>query len=185
MDAKITDMQQTISAAEYIDNFRDEARFFALCKECGNFGRLWACPPFSDDMISPLRAFSKVTVFVTKIEPCDAHASMSDISEIFRVERRRIEPRLREMEAFTGGRAFAFAGECLYCPKGECTREKGEPCRHPELVRPSLEAVGFDIGKTTELLFGLPLLWSGPDGTPPAYYLLTTALFHNTPVSEN
>ena len=85
---------------------------------------------------------------------------------------------LAELERRTGGRAFSYVGSCLYCPEGSCTRPEGLPCRHPERVRPSLEACGFDIGRTTEELFGIPLLW-GTDGKLPAYLTLVCALFHN------
>ena len=44
-----------------------------------------------------------------------------------------------------GGRSFAYVGSCLYCPDGTCTRPEGNPCRHPELVRPSLEACGLSL----------------------------------------
>ncbi len=179
MEAKVTDLQATIPAAEYLKNYRNQARFFALCKECVNFGALWACPPFERDWTGELERYDLVTIFVTKIEPGRTDLSPDEVRELFRRERRRIEPRLRELEAQTCGTAFAFAGECLYCPEAGCTRLQGQPCRHPELVRPSLEGVGFDIGKTTESLFSLPLLWASPSGSTPSYYLLTTAIFHN------
>ena len=54
-------------------------------------------------------------------------------------------------------RDSAYVGTCLYCPEGTCTRPEAKPCRHPELVRPSLEACGFDIAHTTSDLFGIEL----------------------------
>lgn len=52
------------------------------------------------------------------------------------------------------------------------------PCRHPELVRPSLEACGFDIGRTTSELFGIELKW-GADGKMPEYLTLVCGFFHD------
>ena len=77
-----------------------------------------------------------------------------------------------------GCRSFAYVGTCLYCPEGTCTRPEAKPCRHPELVRPSLEACGFDIAHTTSELFGIELKW-GTDGSLPEYLTLVCGFFHN------
>lgn len=100
---------------------------------------------------------------------------------------------LLEKEAQLHGRAF-FAGTCLLCGRGAgqgtkrgakqgaesgggCTRREGLPCRHPDKVRPSLESMGFDIGKTAKELFGLELKWAS-DGMLPEYYVLVGAVMY-------
>ena len=88
------------------------------------------------------------------------------------------EARLLEMERLYGGRSFAYVGTCLYCPDGSCTRPAGKPCRHPDKVRPSLEACGFDIARTTSELFGIDLKW-GSEGRIPEYLTLVCGFFHN------
>ena len=93
-------------------------------------------------------------------------------------ERIRIESELLDMERKYGGRSFAYIGKCLHCPNNECTRNCGTPCRHPEKVRPSLEAFGFDIAKTLAELFNIELLW-GKDGKLPEYLVLVSGFFHN------
>ena len=103
---------------------------------------------------------------------------MSEAGRLIRPERQRLERRLLEMERRYGGRSFAYVGSCLYCPDGTCTRPEGNPCRHPELVRPSLEACGFDIGRTTSELFGIELKW-GADGKMPEYLTLVCGFFHD------
>jgi hypothetical protein len=45
-------------------------------------------------------------------------------------------------------------------------------------VRPSLEACGFDIGRTTSELFGIELRW-GSRGQMPEYLTLVCGFFHN------
>ena len=60
----------------------------------------------------------------------------------------------------------------------ERQRLEAKPCRHPELVRPSLEACGFDIARTTSELFGIELKW-GTDGSLPEYLTLVCGFFHN------
>lgn len=61
---------------------------------------------------------------------------------------------------------------------GRLIRPEAKPCRHPELVRPSLEACGFDIAHTTSELFGIELKW-GTDGSLPEYLTLVCGFFHN------
>ena len=51
----------------------------------------------------------------------------------------------------------------------------GEPCRHPELVRPSLEALGFNLGEVTRELFNIDMLW-GRHGRLPQYLTLVGAV---------
>lgn len=69
-------------------------------------------------------------------------------------------------------------GTCIHCPEGSCTRPEGRPCRHPELVRPSLEACGFDVARTASELFGIELKW-GSGGRMPEYLTLVCGFFHD------
>ena len=110
----------------------------------------------------------------TKIIP-----DRNDIPVEMTQERVRIEKELLEMERKYGGRGFAYVGKCLYCSGSECTRKRNRPCLHPDKVRPSLEAFGFDIGRTLSELFGIRLLW-GKDGILPEYLMLVSGLFHNS-----
>lgn len=50
-------------------------------------------------------------------------------------------------------------------------------------MRPSLEACGFDLCRTSEELFGIPLLWSC-DGRIPEYLMLVSGFFHNAGTIE-
>ena len=141
-----------ITVEGYIAEFRDEPHFLELCKQCTNYGKSWGCPPFDFD-----------TEYTQKL---------------ILPERIRIESELLDMERKYGGRSFAYIGKCLHCSDNECTRNCGTPCRHPEKVRPSLEAFGFDIAKTLSELFNIELLW-GKDGKLPEYLVLVSGFFHN------
>lgn len=179
MDLKYTakDYTVSISVDEYIRRFRDAERFMQFCKECANYNKVWVCPPFKHDLEEELRKYGTVSLIATKIMPSSPDIPLSESHRFIRQERLRIEKQLLEMEREDGGRAFAFAGSCLYCPADTCTRCEGLPCRHPELVRPSLEAYGFDIGRTTSELFGIELLWS-KNGFIPEYLTLVCGFFH-------
>lgn len=174
------DFTVEIPVEEYVRRFRDVDRFMPCCRACPNYGRVWACPPFDRDIDRELGRYSRALIVATKITPLDTGLPLSESQRLIRPERLRLESRLRQMERQCGGRSFAYAGSCLYCPEGTCTRTAGLPCRHPDKVRPSLEAYGFDIGRTTAELFGIDLLWS-TDGHIPVYLTLVTALLHNAP----
>lgn len=176
----VEDFTTSTTTEVYIRRFNDSERFMKYCMECGNYGKLWVCPPFSHDTLAEIRQYSDVLLVATKIMPDCKEIPYSEAQRLLRPERLRLEKRLRAMEKEYGGRAFAFAGSCLYCPDDTCARIKDKPCRHPDLVRPSLEAYGFDLGKTATELFGFPLLW-GKDGYLPEYLTLICALFHNSP----
>lgn len=177
---KVEDFTVNLPADEYIANFRNPDCFMKCCKECGNYGKVWACPPFSHDILAELRQYTDVILFATKIMPCCNDVPISEVQQFIRPERIRLEKQLLSMEQKYCGtaRAFAYAGSCLYCPEGTCSRLDNMPCRHPELVRPSLESYGFDLGKTATELFGFPLVW-GHDGKLPEYLTLICGLFHN------
>lgn len=169
-------LTQTIDASVYIRDYRDAEKFIQFCRQCGNYCHCWACPPFDEDPLGDTSLYDKAIIVAEKITPLTPGLPLSAAREILHPVRIQLEKELRDMETTVGGRSFAFAGNCLYCPEGECTRPSGLPCRHPQLVRPSLEACGFDISKTTEELFGIPLKW-GKDNTLPEYLTLVGGIF--------
>ncbi len=175
-DCRTSVLEATAEAAGYVARYRDAERFLELCRECPNFGRSWACPPFDIDMDEVLRAYSTVTFHAVRIEPLAKNLPVSAARDVMRPHRMEFERRLLDIECNEGGRVFTFAGECLHCSAGTCTRPYGKPCRHPERVRPSLEAWGFDVSRTVKDFLGLDLLW-GADGSLPEYLMLVGAHF--------
>ncbi len=157
--------------------FRDAERFIGFCRQCGNYGKRWGCPPFDYDPAEKLAAYDTAEIIATRIYPDREGLPLSEAAAIMRPVRERIEAELLHREKETGSLAFTFVGECLHCPPATCTRLCGLPCRHPDKVRPSLEAYGFDLGRTLTELFGIDLLWS-TDGTLPTYLTLICAIFH-------
>ncbi len=158
--------------SEFLAVYRAEPdRVRSYCAECGNYGRCWLCPPFDYDPLERFGRFTRVRVFASKIY---TEGAGQTAQQLFEPERRRVESRLRQLEAASGGMSLAFAGKCLYC--NECSRLHGEPCRHPELARPSLESWGIDVVLLAEKLFGIPLLWSDDPRRLPAYLTFVSAL---------
>lgn len=183
MDYSVENFTADISVDDYIERFRDERRFIGFCRECPNYGNSWGCPPFDFDTTEILRRYKNVHLIATKITPVDKTIPLDRSQELIRPERIRLERQLLEMERRHGGRSFAFVGKCLYCGDEPCARKAGKSCRHPDKVRPSLEAFGFDIGRTLSELFHIELLW-GKDGTLPPYLVLVCGFFHNSTIDQ-
>lgn len=173
MTANIERFEAVLPMAEFLEQYRSESdRIGSYCKECRNFGRCWLCPPFDYDPLQRFCQYSSVRVFASKIYT--GGDSSLTANRLFEPERRRVEALLRDLEVSTGGFSLAFAGKCLYC--SECSRLNGEPCRHPELARPSLESWGIDVVRLSERLFGIPLLWSADPLQLPEYLTFVSAL---------
>lgn len=118
----------------------------ARCAGCPKLGRRWSCPPFEgDDPFSAALAAMpgarlRLMVFEGDAEGAD--------SATLALEK-------------DGAAAFT-AGGCRLCEPADCTRALGEPCRHPERMRPSLQACGLDLTAAARDLLGITLQW-GPD----------------------
>lgn len=177
-------LTETLPLAELTRRFRNPEKFIAYCRECGRYGHCWACPPYAFDPSEVLAGYTVAWIAGIRIIPDEAlrnrlatpeEATETGREMLTRV-RAAIDPQLLAIErAHPGSRAF-FAGTCFACPEGSCTRDKGIPCRHPDRVRPSLEAFGFDIGAISSELLHNELKWSR-DGRLPEYFTLVSALF--------
>lgn len=172
------DFVVTLPAADYIARFRDADRIAGYCRTCPNYGQSWGCPPFDFDAQEYIGGYATALLVATRITPAAPGLPLTAARRLILPERERLESRLLDMESRWDGRAFAYVGSCLHCPEGSCTRPEGKPCRHPDRVRPSLEACGFDIGRTTSELFGIELRW-GYRGQMPEYLTLVCGFFHN------
>ena len=139
----------------------------------------WVEMPMAE-YIAGYRDFGRVRGYIsllaTKIVPTEGMVLTPETADkIIHRERERLDRMLLKMEREAAvpahtARAF-FAGTCLLCPPEHCTRREGRPCRHPESIRPSLEALGFDIARTAADIFHTPLQW-GRNGQPPEYITL-------------
>lgn len=183
MDYSITRKEVTVDAADFIRRYRDVQRIAALCGQCPSHGNSWGCPPFDFDPVTVSDGFSTVTLMGTTIGFDDATISscQGTKAKSRQVASRAMEevwqsllPELMEKERQSpGSRVFTF--RCRLCPEG-CTRPEGKPCRHPDRLRYSLEAVGFDVSAAAHDLLGIGLEWSS-DGSLPRHITLITALF--------
>lgn len=181
MKYTVTSKEAIVHADELIRRYRDVERIRQYCLQCPGYGKAWNCPPFDFDPRTCSDGFKTVKLIGTIIEfdeetrtACttaeqSAAAGKQAMEEVWKT----LLPRLYDMERHSpGSRCFTF--RCSLCPEG-CTRPSGQPCRHPEQLRHSLESVGFDVVAISRDLLGLELEWS-KDGSLPKHLTLVTAL---------
>ena len=183
IEYKSYDYTRMIPVDEYILNYRDERRFMAYCRECRRYGNCWSCPPFHDSE-DYLSGFRNLLIVCTQIIPLTLEVpdAVEAGQELIHKERSRLDKRLLALEEEYNGRAF-YAGSCILCPWEECTRRSGKACRYPLRIRRSLEACGFDLGRTTSELFGIEMKWS-ENRNLPEYLLLVSGFLSDreTPI---
>ena len=182
MNYTLSQKEVTVPADEFIRDYRDVERIRQYCLQCPGYGKAWNCPPFDFDPRTVSDGFKTVRLMATVIEfdettraACKTAEQSAEMGrEAMQEVWKTLLPRLYEMERQSpGSRCFTF--RCVLCPEG-CTRPEGKPCRHPELMRHSLESVGFDIVAMIRDLLGIDLEWS-TDGSLPKHITLVTALF--------
>ena len=109
------DFTAELPAAAYVARFRDAERVGGYCRECGNYGRSWGCPPFGFDMEEYVTRYGTALLVATRITPEEPGLPVSEAGRLILPERQRLERRLLEMERQYGGRSFAYVGTCIHC----------------------------------------------------------------------
>ncbi len=181
MNYKVSFKKASVKASEFVKRYRDPERMATMCGECPSFGNSWGCPPHDFNVTSVSDGYATVELMATIIEfdehvrlSCGTRAKARDVAECAMNEvLETLLPKMYEKERqVPGSRCFTF--RCRFCPEG-CTRPLGQPCRHPEQLRYSLEAVGFDVIAAAQDILGIGLEWS-EDGSLPHHITLVTAL---------
>lgn len=76
--------------------------------------------------------------------------------ETYEAAKKKLLQALLALEREFPGSKTIMAGGCTLCRT--CARVQGEPCRYPEKMRYSYSGLGFDLGRISEELLGMPLL---------------------------
>ena len=166
-----------IDAKTYINEFRRTDYFIEFCQQCKNYNRRYGCPPFGDETLSIVEDYDKVRIMGVKIIPNNKQLPLSAANDLMEPVITEMNEELLQLEKSLGGYAFGFVGTCPYCGGAPCARISGKPCRHPDNVRPSLEAFGFDMSKTAKDVLGLEIKWSQGELIP-EYLTLVCGVFY-------
>ncbi len=124
------------------------------CRACPMYGKRPGCPPHAPDWREAREWVSRFrSALLIKFE-----VNMENFEE----EKREVLLYLlqKEGEFFREGKPYAmalFPGSCNLCD--DCPFERGETCRLPTKVRPSIDAVGIELASLVELDFSESVLY--------------------------
>lgn len=195
---RIENLTARIVMEDYLRDYVDVPRFLGLCAQCSNYDNRWSCPPFDFDPLDHLKQFSAVRVIARKVSPIghwrfgeatgespsapaqgptftgENAENYDHVWQMLSTVKADLEAELFLMEEQFPGSRLLSGGSCYKCNQG-CTRPAGLPCRHPEMMRYSIEALGGDVEKIAADLLHSPLIWSKAGELPP-YYMLVGGL---------
>ena len=168
---------------EYIESCVDVSQFLEYCKQCDNYDRVWSCPSFSFDPEEYLKEYGSIRVIGYKVYVPEEERQRiyPDKERYLMMETLLAQPKEdldREMlalEAENPGSKALSGGSCLYCKPAECAKIEGKPCRHPEKMRYSIEALGGNVGLTVTKYLGQELEWI-EKGRLPRHFILVGGL---------
>lgn len=186
MNYYITNHIACIDTATYIKEYCKPETFIVYCESCRKFNKCWACPPFNKNPIPAMLEYKYIYIIGTKLRFKENYITQHQkgkpieelLDSIMTSARLELDPKILRLEEYLSGRAL-FAGTCHYCSPSPCSRVNNTPCKYPQKVRPSLEAYGFDISKTTEQLLEIKLQWSNSNKLPNYLVLVSGLLVNN------
>ncbi|MDD7511907.1 MAG: DUF2284 domain-containing protein [Peptostreptococcaceae bacterium] len=175
---KIEKYQARIDVKDYVEEYVNVEEFEEFCKACENYGKKWSCPPFKFDPLDYWNNYDRLYLIGMKIY-MDEEEQKNCRENIAKVKN-EMSNFLFEMELEYVGGVSLCAGSCEICgvEYENCTRSVNQPCRHPEHMRYSIEALGGNVGLTASKLLGLELQWI-EDGKMPEYFVLVGGLLYS------
>ena len=144
------------------------------CKACPNYEKVWSCPSYDFSPIDYWNRYSRIYIVARKII-FDDDTNVEDSSKIMAGVKKEMSKELYELEKQYEGSVSLSAGSCSLCSDKGCTRVLNKPCRHPELMRYSIESIGGNVGLTVSKLMGIELEWI-TEGKLPSYFVLVGGL---------
>ncbi|MDD6816837.1 MAG: DUF2284 domain-containing protein [Firmicutes bacterium] len=190
---RIERFQKEIGVSDYLEGYVAVEEFLEYCKACPNYGVIWSCPPFDFDAEGFWCRFSRLLVIARKIH-LPGGISQEEGLRILSDVKADMTRELLELEAANPGSVSLSAGSCSICRKSfgsetesenetvtgtaaphGCTRPDGQPCRYPDTMRYSIEALGGNVGLTVQKLLGIQLEWM-EEGKLPSYFVLVGGL---------
>ena len=180
--SKIERYEASIPVEDYMKGYVDVETFLGYCKQCQNYGKIWACPSYDFDVEEYWRQYKTLDLLAVKIfteeslrEKEYTGKEMQEVTQqILLPEKQKLSDELMKKEKEIPGSICLAAGSCTLC-QGNCTRKENKPCRYPDKMRYSIESLGGNVGLTISKLMGIELEWI-TEGKMPSYFVLVSGL---------
>lgn len=160
-----------VVAREDMLRYHDPVRIKGYCQSCEKYGKYWSCPPFENDPLARLPAWSHAVLVTQKTWVGDG-TNRDGLIDLFLTSRQAFVDMMRQRETLSPGAFSVVAGHCSDCTV--CTRPRGVTCCAPSRLRYSLEGLGFDVTGLSEGLAGQAIQW--PSSGMPDYLITVGAL---------
>ena len=175
--------EAVVSVEEYAEACVNVSEFLEYCKQCENYKKMWSCPEFDFDAESYWRQYQTFRIIGIKIlvpeEIREKSWTKEERGKLFEEmlwkEKEKLTEELFSLEKEYPGSVSLSAGSCMMCGSGNCARRAGEPCRHPEKLRYSIEALGGNVGLTVTKYLKQELQWI-EEGKMPDHFILVCGL---------
>ncbi len=145
--------------SKYILQYEELKKFKELCKEgCPNYKMKWSCPPYSPYYHDISKKYDFLTVCILTVQLDQFNYINKDYLKVKAANsilKSRAEKMLRA-KVFMNDKGIS-TGSCRMCKPCRCKRN--EPCRHPDKVMYSFEALGIHVSSMIEDLFDFKLQW--------------------------
>ena len=174
---------------ELKNNFWDIEKFEGFCKQCKNYGKLWSCPPYNFSIEEYVDRYKYVYIVGVKIvfdeDTLSSINTKEKISsytnETLHFMKNKIMNEMLKLEKLYPNSTSLSAGGCNLCEN--CSKLKNVQCIHPDLMRYSLESLGFDVGGVSSKLLNFELKWA-TEIRLPDYFSLIAGIMTNEEISD-
>ncbi|WP_305513200.1 DUF2284 domain-containing protein [Methanobrevibacter sp. V14] len=180
--SEIKKLMADVDVEEYYEKYVDFEKFSKLCmEEQEMLGYNWSYPPFDFDVDELWHSYNKLKLIAFKIEfsADELEATFTD-DQLKMVLKRfeRFKVRLmNDIYALEDEDSMGlFLGKCTLCMR--CTREFGMQCKMPLKMRYPIEALGGDVDKTVEDIFGYKIIYAH-EGRLPEYLIFVGGLLYD------
>ncbi len=164
--------RQTLPIDKLITDFYRLDKIRPFCLECPMYQKKWSCPPFDFNEEKYLRNYGYADILLLKINYSDTLRNLPVEDQkkigtlIIKKEKLKFLKKLYDLEKEVPNSKILSAGTCDLCEGMPCARVLSKPCRHPDLMRHSLESLGIDVVKLLDDVFKEDIKWSS-DGSLP------------------
>lgn len=142
---------------DILKDYMDFEYFTGLCRDgCPHYNLSYTCPPNSPKFTEYTKDYKSSLVIAMYMNVPKGKT----INEVHPYLRRILSGLLVPLEKVLNG-LLTDGGRCIYCEK--CTYIDNLPCRFPEKLRFSMEAMGLDLDKVCKNVLNHSIIWNEDD----------------------
>lgn len=156
-DSKVINVKARICRNTDIHKYMNFDYFTGLCKDgCPHYNLSYTCPPNSPTYTTYTKDYENVLV-IAMYTDINEENSINDVHPYLR---RLLSDILIPLEKEFDG-LLTDGGRCRYCE--ECTYVDNLPCRFPDKIRFSMEAMGIDLDKVCREILDHKIVWNNEE----------------------